>query len=83
MAKTIIKPGTNKFHARCDQCGCRFDYEREDVRHDYVHSRDVVSCPSCGHSLVHLGASGTRWPWDMEIAGGRRGDWFKAPSLRH
>ena len=80
MAKRIIHEGTNTFHAHCDQCGCVFDYERVDVRHDYVHSRDCVSCLSCGHSLTHFGASGTRWR-PLRIAGRDHGNWCKVSTL--
>ena len=76
MARTIIEQGIDQFHAHCDQCGCVFNYERADVRHDFVHSRDYVSCPSCGHALSHFGVSGTRW-WPMKIAGSKRGDWLR------
>ncbi len=41
---TIIKPGTKKI-AKCDNCGCEFSYEDEDVFADK--NREYVNCPQC------------------------------------
>jgi hypothetical protein len=80
MAKTIIKDGSSTFHGLCDRCGCVFDYQPEDVGQDHVRSLAVVSCPTCRHSLVHFGVSGTSWP--TRIAGGRCAQWFKMAVLK-
>lgn len=60
--KKIIQEGITKYKGTCSECGAVFTYEREDVHHNYVYGGDHVSCPSCGHSCRHLGASGTSWP---------------------
>jgi hypothetical protein len=73
MATKIITPGTDRYCATCTECGCRFSYERSDVHHNYVYGGERVSCPHCGHSLHHFGASGTRWPNPY-----RRQDWCRA-----
>lgn len=56
LMKTIIQEGTTKYNTRCDECGCRFTYDREDVHENYVRGGDWVSCPSCGTSCRHCGA---------------------------
>jgi hypothetical protein len=60
--KKIIRQGVQRYHANCSECGATFSYEREDVHHNYARGGDYVSCPCCGHSCSHFGASGTRWP---------------------
>lgn len=54
--KTIIKPGQTKYRATCGECGAVFTYERSDVNRNYVRGGEWVSCPSCGHSHMHLGS---------------------------
>ena len=70
MTTKIIEPGTDVYRATCGECGCRFTYERSDVRTNYVRGGEEVSCPHCGSRCSHFGASGSRWP-DMTKA--RRG----------
>lgn len=60
--KKIIQEGITQYKATCSECGARFTYEREDVHHNYIHGGDYVSCPSCGQSCRHFGASGSAWP---------------------
>ena len=54
----IIKPGTKRT-TTCDNCGCQFSYENEDVRHEEVCKnmknisiREVVRCPQCHHQCI-------------------------------
>ena len=48
--KKIIKPGTRKT-LTCDNCGCLFSYEEEDIEHTgrvYAGSyKQYVKCPQC------------------------------------
>jgi DNA-directed RNA polymerase subunit RPC12/RpoP len=62
MATKILSPGTDRYSATCHECGCRFTYERSDVHRNYAQGGERVSCPHCGHSMHHFGASGTVWP---------------------
>jgi transcription elongation factor Elf1 len=55
MAKRIIEKGSTTFSCKCSECGTRFTYEKEDVRHNYAHGGDWVDCPLCGHSCRHVG----------------------------
>jgi len=76
--KRIIQEGITQYKASCSECGARFAYEREDVHHNYVHGGDYVSCPSCGHSCRHHGASGTSWPGcggGLRLPNSWRNDW--------
>jgi DNA-directed RNA polymerase subunit RPC12/RpoP len=73
MVTNIISPGTDRYSAICTECGGRFSYERSDVHTNYIRGGKRVSCPHCGHSLHHFGASGASgivWPNPH-----RRGDW--------
>ena len=58
----IIKHGTRKT-CTCDNCGCVFSYEEEDIKvEDYVthivygvegHTwRGIINCPQCEHKIV-------------------------------
>jgi len=60
--KKIVRQGTDTYRATCHECGTVFTYERDDVHHNYVRGGEWVSCPHCGHQLMHHGASGTSWP---------------------
>ena len=46
----IIKEGTRKI-AKCQNCGCEFSYEREDVLRDPVWVGNYVKCPQCNNSI--------------------------------
>lgn len=57
----IIEHGTIK-KARCNNCGCLFSYEKEDIQHKHSYtfngwSYDYVICPQCKKE-IQLG--GTR-----------------------
>ena len=43
----IIKEGKKEFIATCRTCGCQFSYELNDIH------ISGVSCPYCGHLVVH------------------------------
>lgn len=56
----IIERGT-KTIGECENCGCRFSYEKEDIKKDKLYSRgklmaviSYVDCPHCGiaHKLT-------------------------------
>ena len=52
----IIKQGTRQ-KATCDECGCLFSYEAEDVNvhMEYIGgSKRMVKCPQCGHEVSLL-----------------------------
>ena len=61
MATEILKKGRDAYHGHCGECGCEFTYERDDVKTNYAHGGERVSCPHCGYSIHHFGESGTRW----------------------
>ena len=47
----IIKEGTRKI-AKCQNCGCEFSYEREDVLRDPVCRIEYhVNCPQCNNAI--------------------------------
>ena len=45
--KEIIKPGEDRFITKCDNCGCEFAYELEDIEDD------EVECPYCHEAVIH------------------------------
>lgn len=56
----IIERGT-KTIGECENCGCRFSYEQDDIRESKLYSREklvavisYVDCPHCGiaHKLT-------------------------------
>ena len=47
----IIKEGTRKI-AKCQNCGCEFSYEKEDVLIDPFTRENNVNCPQCGKEIV-------------------------------
>ena len=52
----IIEPGT-KTVAECNSCGCKFSYEKEDIKHGYYKLPDVKHSPVFLDSYVecHIG----------------------------
>lgn len=45
----IIEPGTKKI-VYCDECGCKFSYEKEDVQNtanNFGGYKKFVLCPQC------------------------------------
>lgn len=46
--RKILTPRFVTFRTDCYHCGCRFEYERDDI--DY---EDNVVCPCCGRELYH------------------------------
>ena len=42
----IIKQGTRQ-KLECDNCGCMFSFEDEDVKRDCVRMRRFIECPQC------------------------------------
>ncbi|MDE1834541.1 MAG: hypothetical protein KGH64_04340 [Candidatus Micrarchaeota archaeon] len=61
--RKIITKGITTYRVTCDECNAIFTYEREDIRPNYIKGGEWVSCPSCGHSVRHLGGYGQS-PWD-------------------
>ena len=47
----IIKEGTRKI-AKCQNCGCEFSYEREDVLRDPIRIENRVNCPQCNKAVI-------------------------------
>ena len=54
----IIKEGTRKIE-KCQNCGCEFSYEEEDIEKDGLLSNNSVLigktwvvCPQCGKEIV-------------------------------
>ena len=57
----IIKRGTKKTH-RCNECGCLFSYEEEDVETRYTSSNvfgvvanlatNIIKCPQCDTEII-------------------------------
>lgn len=64
MAIKIIKEGTKErkaYRAECQECGCIFEYHKEDIRtyntyDNYSISREVsyVRCPQCHNECRHF-----------------------------
>lgn len=58
MAIKIIKEGNKKevFEGWCMDCGCEFEYEKEDVADTYYDQREkydchCIKCPYCSRYL--------------------------------
>lgn len=47
----IIKPGTRQ-KLECNNCGCLFSYEAEDVKWDATKKEYFLLCPQCGAGLT-------------------------------
>ena len=54
----IIEPGTRRITS-CEYCGCKFSYEREDIKVSGLYSMDqlrtrksYIECPQCGKEIV-------------------------------
>lgn len=57
----IIEPGTKKI-TNCENCGCKFSYEKEDIKHVQYKLPEVkhspaffdyyVECPQCHKSVI-------------------------------
>lgn len=51
----IIKAGKDlpKYRKECNECGCVFLHQEEDVYDDRDLLELTVKCPNCGKGLVH------------------------------
>ena len=54
----ITEPGT-RIVTSCENCGCKFSYENEDIENDGLLSNNLVFlgktwvvCPQCGKEIV-------------------------------
>ena len=47
----IIKEGTRKIE-KCQNCGCEFSYEREDLCMDPISKKWIVNCPQCDKAVT-------------------------------
>ena len=47
----IIEHGTRKI-AKCQNCGCKFSYEREDLCMDTIWKKCIVNCPQCNEAIA-------------------------------
>lgn len=54
----IIEPGT-KTIGECENCGCKFSYENEDIEKDGLWANNLVFigkifvvCPQCGKEII-------------------------------
>ena len=47
--KRVTQHGNTVFisEAVCPVCGCRFEYEEEDIEHLMTNNDEVVRCPEC------------------------------------
>lgn len=51
---TIIEKGT-KHKQKCENCGCLFSYEDEDIDVHYtwlVPTKECIKCPQCGNDIL-------------------------------
>ena len=46
----IIKEGQKIFTRTCDRCGCKFQYDLDDLS-----GLDYINCPCCHTTLTHIG----------------------------
>lgn len=61
MAIKILKHGKKNFTTTCPGCGCKFEYETEDLEIDHsicltsypAQYKRVVTCPECGNKIYH------------------------------
>lgn len=61
MAIKVIEHGKKNFTKVCPECGCKFEYESEDLEIDRsicltsypVRYNRVVTCPECGRKIYH------------------------------
>ena len=61
MAIKVIEHGKKIFTTTCPGCGCKFEYELEDLKVDRslcltsypVRYNRVVTCPECGNKVYH------------------------------
>lgn len=61
MAIKMLEHGKKNFTTTCPGCGCKFEYELEDLEIDHsicltsypVRYNRVVACPECGNKIYH------------------------------
>lgn len=56
--KRVIKHGNSlpsKWIGKCPSCGCEFQYDRSEVRHDSIFQNIpiYVQCPECNQCIRH------------------------------
>ena len=57
---TIIKKGTKAekkpplYVMTCDNCGCKFTYNNEDIEYSYLLESSYVWCPQCNYDNIIL-----------------------------
>ena len=61
----IIKKGTRKI-AKCQNCGCEFSYEREDVLVDPIWREKRVNCPQCNKAIKVIEQKDTAFDKESE-----------------
>lgn len=47
MAVKVIKPGDEVFELTCEYCGCKFQYQAEDLGYRAWYPHGFVYCPQC------------------------------------
>ena len=47
MAVKIVKPGDDIFEITCEYCGCKFQYQTEDLGYRPWYPHGFVYCPQC------------------------------------
>ena len=52
MAIRVIEHGKKKFTTTCPNCGCRFEYELEDIKSEFAGVK-TVKCPDCQQECYH------------------------------
>lgn len=53
MAIKVIEHGQKKFTTICSKCGCKFEYELDDITGNFV------ECPECGERIYHSNQDGS------------------------
>lgn len=57
----IIKPGTRR-KAECNECGCVFSYEEEDLtRLVFSGTECLIKCPQCGYKWMIEESKAKNW----------------------
>lgn len=68
----IIKEGQKIFIRTCDRCGCKFQYDLDDLS-----GLDYINCPCCHTTLTHIGPHTKKvGPNDTDLNKANKIDWI-------